>query len=176
MGATRAIERGISGPWARNQAFFIGALRHDRTDRVPLHLDLHAVSDLDAARKDSPTSVTLPSTPPAVTTSSPDSQLRHQVLVFFLALLLRADEQEVEDDKNHDQRQHAQPGIGGRRRALRPGVLNEEAHFLLEIPEKKARHYGTEAWDCWRARNAPAKAPERRPRSMLRRGLAIRSR
>ncbi len=84
--------------------------------------------------------------PPAVTTSSPVAELREHVLVFLGALLLRADQQEIEhhDEDDEDQDLDHAAGAGGRSRPP-PGRGRSEISRLMGKPpgEKKVAHYAT---------------------------------
>ena len=122
------------------------------------HLDAHALA---LERRDSSVStssvtpMTLPCRPPAVTTSSPFSIALSRCFEIALALLLRPDQQEVEDQEDQQHRnQHAERRGLGR---PPPGATGTAARLFIAAGPGRAR-FRERRWPGSGGSSAPRRA------------------
>src|SRR6056297_504059 len=150
----------VAEEWIRRSAGALHrALGEHGADGLSLYLELDAVGNLDRQellvhRRD------LAEDAAGGHHLVAGGQLGDHFPVLLLALLLRADEQEVESREQDDHRQQEPERALLGRRALRPGTFNQEIHIDTVIAGDTARYYSTSAGSVvpCRARNSAAKA------------------
>src|SRR5882762_4644881 len=120
-----------------------GALGHQLGDLDLLHLDAHAVGDLEGNEGVANIG------DPAEQASGghhliPRGELRHERLVLLGALLLRADQHEIKqrDERRHEQRE-LELAAGGAGCRLRPGVGDQGIHVSVREAKRAALCHST---------------------------------